>query len=88
MTKKRIFLITLLLPLMATSSAALADHNYQHRPNDVRRSSPYDAFAMERKAPIRSVARQVGHGQKQKDGLASKSCTYQGGPKIGLWACR
>lgn len=88
MSRKRLLTVSLLLPFMAISGIALADHNYQHRSNEARSYSPHEPFAMERKAPIRRVAR--GHKNDQKNSNAVKPCTfsYQGGPKSGSWACR
>ncbi len=79
MIGKRLLTISLALPFMPISGVASASHNDQHRPNQPGvYSSPYEAFAMERRALPRR-APQV---------RASRSCTYQGGPKSGSWACR
>ena len=59
MFKKSLLTVLLLMPLMAISGLAQANH--QHRPNQPQ--------VLANQAPI------------------SKSCTYQGGPKTGSWAC-
>ena len=61
MFKKKLLTVSLLMPLMAISGLAQANHNYQHRPNQ--------PLVLANQAPD------------------SKSCTYQGGPKTGSWAC-
>jgi hypothetical protein len=42
MLTKRFLTISLLLPLVAISSAARADHNYQHRPNQPAAYAAFD----------------------------------------------
>jgi hypothetical protein len=76
---------SLLLPLMAISGVAYAGHNYQHRPNEAWRYSPYESLALERRAPSSQGAPQVNFDHK---GNAFRSCTYQGGPKSSWWVCR
>ena len=46
MSGKRILTMSLLLPFLTMSGAALADHNYQHHPDKAGRHSSYEAFAM------------------------------------------
>ncbi len=76
--------ISLLLPLMAMSSAAYAHHNDQHRPNEL---SQYGAFA-QAGPPAAGHKAQVQRLRSVQPGSYPKACTYQGGPKSGLWTCR
>jgi hypothetical protein len=85
MIRKGLLAVSLLLPLTAISGVAYAGHNYQHRSNEAWRYSPYEALALERRAPFPQAAPQVNFDHK---GKAFRSCTYQGGPKSPWWVCR
>ncbi len=84
MLTKHLFTISLLLPFMAMSSAVHADHNYQHRPNQ---PAGYGAFNQAVPTPAASKTELQGRPSSQPRD-SRKACTYQGGPKSGLWACR
>lgn len=76
--------VSLLLPFMAISSVAHADHNYQHRPNEPR---GYGALAQVG-PPAATNKREWRKHQPAQPIASRRACTYQGGPKSGLWACR
>ncbi len=84
MLAKHLLTISLRLPLMAISSAVHADHNYQHRPNQ---PAAYGAFNQAGPAPAASNTDWQGRPSLQQRN-SRKACTYQGGPKSGLWSCR
>lgn len=72
----------LLSSFMAISSGVHAEANYQNRPSP---STGYGTFNPNR--PTSSV--DGSQGRVSPSASASpKSCTYQGGPKSGLWSCR
>ena len=75
--------LSLLLPLVAISSTARADHNYQYRPNQ---TAEYGAMA-QLGPPAATQRTELRRRSSQPVG-SPKACTYQGGPKSGLWACR
>lgn len=54
---KRIAAITLMLPFLTVSGAALADHNYQHHPNQVGSYPSQEAFAMAKHRKIKASTR-------------------------------
>ena len=84
MLAKHLLTISLLLPPMAILSAVHADHNYQHRPNQ---PAAYGAFNQAGPAPAASNTDWQGRPSLQQRN-SRKACTYQGGPKSGLWSCR
>jgi hypothetical protein len=84
MLMKHLFMISVLLPFMAISSVVHADHNYQHRRNQ---PSGHGAFNQAVPTPAASKTELQGRPSSQ-EGHPEKACTYQGGPKSGLWACR
>ncbi len=84
MLTKRLLTIALLLPLVATLSVVYADHNYQHRSNQ---PAEYGAFNQAVPTPAASRTELQGRPSSQQRN-SQKACTYQGGPKSGLWACR
>jgi len=80
MIGKRLLTVSLLLPAIVVSEAArssptISDKRYW--PNETR---------MERATPAPQRGARV--GDEQDGEKIPKSCTYQGGPKSGLWACR
>ncbi len=85
MLTKHLLTISLLLPFMATSSAAHAGHNYQHRPNQ---PAEYNAF--NQAAPTPAAPRMDLQGRawsQQRD--SRELCTYRGGTRSSLFAsCR
>jgi len=76
--------VSLLLPFMAISSVVHADHNYQHRPNQ---PSEYGALA-QIGPPAATHKTDLQRRRSAQPVSSPKACTYQGGPKSGLWACR
>lgn len=70
----------LLLNFVAISSAVHADLNYQNRPSS---RTEYGTFN-----PTRPTPSVDGSHLSPSPRASRKSCTYQGGPKSGLWACR
>jgi len=84
MLAKYLLTISTVLPFMAISSAVHADHNYQHRPNQ---PAGYAAFNQAVPTPAASKTELQRRPSVQR-GNSQKACTYQGGPKSGLWACR
>ena len=84
MLTKHLFTISLLLPFMAISSAVHAGHNYEYQPNQ---PAAYGAFNQAGPAPAASNTDWQGRPSLQQRN-SRKPCTYQGGPKSGLWACR
>ena len=84
MLAKHLLTISTLLPYMAISSAVHAGHNYQHRPNQ---PAGYAAFNQAGPPPAASNTELQGRPSLQQRN-SRKACTYQGGPKSGLWACR
>jgi hypothetical protein len=84
MSTKHRLTISLLLLFMAISSTVYADHNYQHRPNQpaeygalaqVGPPAPTDKAELPRRRSLQPVG-------------SRKACSFQGGPKSGMWACR
>lgn len=75
--------VSLLSSFMAISSAVHADHNFQHRPNQ-----PAEYGAFNQAGPTPAASKAVWQGRPSPQRNSRKSCTYQGGPKSGLWACR
>ena len=84
MLTKHLFMISVLLPFMAISSVVHADHNYQHRPNQ---PTGYGAFNQAVPTPAASKTDLQGRPSSQERN-SEKACTYQGGPKSGLWTGR
>ncbi len=84
MLTKRLLTISLLLPFVAISSVAHANHNNQHHPNQ---PAVYGAFNQAGSTPAASRMDLQGRSSLQQRN-SRKACTYQGGPKSGLWACR
>lgn len=74
----------LLLPFMTISSVVHAAHNYQHRPSQ---PSGYDALA-QIGAPAATRKTDPQRRWSRQSVSSAKTCTYQGGPKTGLWTCR
>lgn len=75
---------SLLLPFIAVPSVVHANHNYQHQPNQ---PSAYSALAQIGAPAAAYEIKRPRHRSIQRVS-SPKSCTYQGGPKSGLWACR
>jgi hypothetical protein len=84
MLTKHLLTISLLLPSVAISSVAYANHNNQHHPNQ---PAVYGAFNQAVPTPAASRTELQGRPSSQQRN-SQKTCTYQGGPKSGLWACR
>ena len=78
MLAKHLLTISLLLPLMAISSAVHADHNYQHRPNQ---PAAYGAFNQAGAAPAASNTDWQGRPSLQQRS-SRKPSTYQRGAEI------
>ena len=84
MLTKRLLTISLVLPFVAISSAVYANHNNQHHPNQ-----PAEYAAFNQAVPTPAASRMDLQGRPSVQQRNSrKACTYQGGPKSGLWACR
>ena len=76
--------VSLLLPFLAISSAVHADHNFQHRTNQ-----PAEYGAFNQAGPTATASKTGWQGRPLPEQRNSrKSCTYQGGPKTGMWTCR
>ncbi|MFB9265611.1 hypothetical protein ACFFWD_21070 [Bradyrhizobium erythrophlei] len=84
MSTKHLFAISLALPLLAMSASAHAEHNYQHRPIQ---PSEYGALA-QAGAPKATRETELQRRRSAQPVGSAKACTYQGGPKSGLWSCR
>jgi hypothetical protein len=95
MLRNHLLKISLLLPLVAMSStvasaSASVDLQkrlaqiYQHRPDQ---PAEYGALAQVRQPAATYKTNLQGRRSLQPVG-SPKACTYQGGPKSGLWACR
>ena len=83
MSTKHLLTISLLLPFMAISSTVYAGHNYQHRPNQ-----PAEYGALAQVGPSAATDKAELQRRRSLQPVGSwKACTYQGGPKSGLWAC-
>lgn len=85
MILKRPFKLLLLLALTVISGNVVAGPDGQQSARLTQSYAPYEPFAMKRKSPHRRVAPVQNTGQPNS---TLKSCTYQGGPKSGLWSCR
>ena len=84
MLTKHLLTISLLLPFVAVSSAVYANHNNQHHPNQ---PAGYAAFNQAVPTPAASKT-ELQRRPSVLQRNSQKACTYQGGPKSGLWACR
>ena len=76
MTKKSVLAVSLLLPFLAISSsgAALASHNYQHRPNNPPSASGYPAGYDTSGAPF--YLSQLGRKPGLINGAPVNPCTW------------
>jgi len=84
MLTKHLLTISLFLPFMAMSSAVYANHNNQHHPDQ-----PAGYAAFNQAVPTQAASKTDLQGRPSSQHRNSqKACTYQGGPKSGLWACR
>ena len=93
MIRKSLLTISLLLPLMAMAgiaNAGIVNSDKRYWPNEVGPLSyavvVTDSGTVERKRSSRRAAPSHDAGRRRHN--VAKSCTYQGGPKSGLWACR
>lgn len=90
MSSKRLLTVSLLLPLVATSSIAhagprITDKSYW--PDGWRSSPPpSEAYAVGQRASRAQAVPQV-YTDRYRD-RAITICTYQGGPKSNIWTCR
>ena len=76
MMSKRLLAITLLLPFVTTSSAAIAGQTYSHWQKSARLA--------EQRVPNAYAGRLVAEPYWITD---SRLCTYQAGPKSNTWSC-
>ena len=76
MMSKRLLAITLLLPFVTTSSAAIAGQTYSHWQKSARLA--------EQRVPNAYAGPLVAEPYWITD---SRLCTYQGGPKSNTWSC-
>jgi hypothetical protein len=76
MTGKSLLTISLLLPFMAISSVVHAD-----AATATKRHAIFKQTTARAEAPPRP-------GAYYSTGAATEACSYQGGPKSGLWTCQ
>jgi len=89
----------MLLAILATADTVQAGWiilDQRYWPNETRSPSRYGSnqsaaqpislTAIKQKAPPPKATPQVNN--VPYGGKASRSCTYRGGPKTGIWACR